>query len=328
MKKVFLIRNKLILPFLTAFCVATLLPKAQAFPNLFGQNIPDQPKKVLDWCKANLATIQSSMARQDVFYEKQGRPRSVYSKPFSKGDIFQFYPYEEIITRSPRFSKDYKTLYFLVTDSTYSKTHLIAIPASGEPQYIFTYDGNFRYYDISPDGNNIIFSTLPGKERPSILIYSIPNRNLTTVMDQSVGGAFPNYSPDGQSFVYSGRNEKTIVIRNLKTGTDQVLVNDFMIKELPKYSPNGAYIVYQGWSGEKNDHFDVFRVKVYGGEVKKITNSQGLSANPSFDRTSQWIIFIATPIGEAGNRICMTDIDGINTAIDPTSLPHCWFPVF
>lgn len=299
---------------------------------MFGTDVPDDAKKVLDWCKANAGTIQKAMARGDVFYEKVGTPRSVYSKQLAEKEVFQFYPFPNIITRSPIYSKSHNKLYFIATDTAYSKTHLIAIPTSGDPEYVYTYDGEFRYYDISPDGKEIVFSTL-NKNQPVTIMryplgYSIMAKKLIQVTDASAGAQFPCYSPDGNSIVYTMK--KNLMIRDLKTNTDRVLVNDTMMKELPKWSPDGKWIAYQAWTGLKTDGFDIYKVNPANGFTMKLTYNPELDANPSFDKTGKWIIYITTPqnADAPGNRISVIDLDGENQLIDPTSLPKCWFPVY
>ena len=170
-------------------------------------------------------------------------------------------------------------------------------------------------------GNQVVLYKLDG-EGTSSIIQSLDNPSACFSEPQHAV-----FSPDGETIMYSSR--KRLMLRIIKTGADKIMVDDDKVKELPKWSPDGKWVTYQASTGGANATYDIYKAEVSTGKVTKLTDNQGLDANPSFDKTGKKIIYVTTPEGVTpGNRLCIMDADGSNKKIDPTSPPNCWLPVF
>ncbi len=136
-------------------------------------------------------------------------------------------------------------------------------------------------FDVSPDGETIVFSDADG----DLWLYAFIDRKLTRLTESKELESWPSFSPDGKSIVFVKGNAEehgisvhhmTIDGRTLRrvTGTDQCSDSH------PAFSPDGNTIAFSrshlrrryslgGWTW---DNWDVYTIDIDGSGLRRQTN--------------------------------------------------------
>lgn len=323
MKRIFIVLSLVILMLTVVSCQTASQKISEKPTKSGGSEMSPRASQVLERLQKQNAEIQHAIKNGDVFYLQLSPVFGTYFKSFGEQDIHPFSSSTDMIAHYSIFSKDHKKLYIKFMDIDKGQTHLFTIPAGGSPEYIFTYNGRFDYYDVSPNGKEIVFG-IPGKPFPQIMRYSVGTRKLSQITDSQTGGLFPTYSPDGQYIAYC--SHKKLRIKNTQTDKEEIIVDNTLTKELPNWSPDGKWITYQA-TPEIGKAYNIFKINLATKEIVQLTDNQDQNVDPSFDRTGKHIVYVSS----SGNKIQQTkiwimDTDGNNKRIDPSSPEYVYLP--
>jgi Tol biopolymer transport system component len=277
---------------------------------------------VQQWYKQNKPYLTKALAANRIIYFQAGANAGVYSKTFGKNDKVRIPSFNGNMAM-PVLSKNHKILYLQSFDNIEQKFMLMSVSREQGAKYLYAFTKPPYYYDVSPDGQELAFSTKEGD------IYQIYRVNLNTkeetlFTDSLIGGLFPNYSPSGNSIAYCAKHK--LRVKDIDTGKERILVDDPMLKEMPEWSLDGTWIVYAAKIADEA-LYDIYKVNVYTSKVIQLTIQPGLDANPSFDCTGQYIIFMSAIDSTQGNqKLAIMDANGDDIRIDPTSDINIYYP--
>ncbi|MBN2116602.1 MAG: PD40 domain-containing protein [Anaerolineales bacterium] len=146
-------------------------------------------------------------------------------------------------------------------------------------------------YDISPDGQKIIFS-ISGPFGTGDLLYQV-NSDGTGSNQIAMGGVSkntPSFSPDGQRIAFvrlhdpNSKEESDIIVKDLVSGEERNLTEEFggMVFS-PAFSPNGEWIAFESFDSELN--VNIFLVSLEQERIIQVTQGNG-ETSPAWQRLS------------------------------------------
>ncbi|MBD3271221.1 MAG: hypothetical protein GF384_01625 [Elusimicrobia bacterium] len=128
-----------------------------------------------------------------------------------------------------------------------------------------------RYFNqtpaFSPDGKYVVFASarektsgdgmLSASDRPGLYRYNLLTGQEECIVDAQFYNSSPRYSPDGNTMIYLSarrdtdqngiidhRDNRALVLRDLSSGKEEVLVNDSNKVKHASFSPDGTRIIY------------------------------------------------------------------------------------
>jgi len=173
-------------------------------------------------------------------------------------------------------------------------------------QETFGTEGNYAYFDWTPDGDNIVFWTggkfhsidVKSKEVSPIPFRATVEKQVQQAIRVPVEVAPDNFkvqqirwatmSPTGDRIVYQALGK--LYIRDAKSGKVKRLTKQNDHDEYyPSFSRDGKYITYTTWDDEKLGTVRIVRAR--GGKGKVITTEPGHYTEPQFSPNGKSVVF-------------------------------------
>ncbi len=146
---------------------------------------------------------------------------------------------------------------------------------------------------VSPDNRSVAVSA-----RGWIWVMDLILREATRVTKTSAVDARPTWSPDGKqiAFVRDNSRDTSIVLLDLGSGKERVLVDSPAIDLDPCFSPDGKVIYYS--SAESGD-LDLWQIELATGTKKRLTTDRGQEMMPQTFPDNSGIFYLAKVSGSS-----------------------------
>ncbi|NVK26132.1 MAG: PD40 domain-containing protein [Gammaproteobacteria bacterium] len=173
-------------------------------------------------------------------------------------------------------------------------------------QETFGTEGNYAYFDWTPDSKNIVFWTAGKFHSVDITSTKVDTIEFNVQVEKQVQQAvkfdvdvapdkvkvkqtrWATMSPQGDRIVYQALGK--LYVRDVKSGKVSRLTSQNDHDEFyPSFSRDGRYITYTTW--DDNDLGTVRVVRARGGKGKVITTEPGHYINPKFSPDSDKVVF-------------------------------------
>ena len=138
-------------------------------------------------------------------------------------------------------------------------------------------------FDISPDGQQVVFASASG----DLYLFHLETSRVSQLTRTPGKEKAPTFSPDGKSITYAadtkGRKGSCLFVSALDGKQLRQLTNDPVTNDsMPSYSPDGSHIVFArahrhrrysmgGWTW---DDWDLYVMKSDGSEPRRITRQK------------------------------------------------------
>ena len=150
------------------------------------------------------------------------------------------------------------------------------------------------YHDITGEGGYFdtkiayIADLKDGKKR--IAIMDQDGFNVNYITDGGSLVLTPRFSPESQRLVYmsySGLNAR-VLVRNIKTGEEEVLGDFTGLNSAPRFSPKGNSVLM---ARSVNGVTDVYEVNLSDRKRKRLTSRSSINTSPSYSPDQSKIVF-------------------------------------
>lgn len=190
--------------------------------------------------------------------------------------------------------------------------------ATGELKQLTTAAGYDAEGSYSPDGKQIIFTTMRGDDQ-DIWIMNADGSNQHPVVHAKGYDGGPFFSPDGKRIVYrsdrKGDESMQIFTNNLE-GTDERPVTDHStLHWCPYWHPSGKWLIYtRGDHNPPPPKYDLYLVSIDGKREFQVTTEPGFDGLPVFSPDGKQLMWSAKRNGISSAQIFIADFVGLTPA--------------
>ena len=139
---------------------------------------------------------------------------------------------------------------------------------------------------LSPDGTQVAFESNEGGSRAvyiAMIEGSDPPRRVSPLESEA---AEPAWSPDGRSLAWASLAQGSwdIVVHDLDTGAERVVVTSASDDRSPAWSPDGTQLVFRS---DRTGNGDIYLLSLTDQSLRQITTSPNEEDNPAVSRTGE-----------------------------------------
>ncbi len=231
---------------------------------------------------------------------------------------------------SPRWSPEGTRLAFVSDRGEKKKPQLYVLPlGGGEAQAITSLKQGVSEPVWSPDGSAIAFIARVGgweePEDPKEREKSKPARVITTL----------KYKWNGEGFTYDRRPHVFVV--DASGGEPKQVTDGDFADGTPTWTSDSAHLVFASArhaDADFDNAVDLWKVPVQGGELTRLTNTQGPLAEPVISPSGDHVAYLGTTyLNETGRntRVFVISAAGgdarcLTNSLDRTVTSACWIP--
>ena len=185
-------------------------------------------------------------------------------------------------------------------------------------------------FDVSPDGNRVVFSDAGG----DLWLFDLTTQAVTRLTSTPETESTPSFAPDGKAIVYASRCEdaagSSIFTRSIDGSDVRRLTKDRHFYDLrPSFSPDGKTIAFArahlrrpyslgGWTW---DCWDIYAMDTDGSNLRRLTkNEHYCVAGVSFSADSRAILYSADEsrgTANAKQTLFEVSLDGKTDSLQP-----------
>lgn len=211
-----------------------------------------------------------------------------------------------------RFADGTRKVYFVANRTGYSNVYEVEVDSlyrpQGEPDVLISGERSdefeaFHLFEsrlsISPEGR-LAFVTKSG-EADVVHVYDLEQDDLlaTYGWEGLVAVYSPDWSPDGQSLVFSSIDRSgfsDLYVFDIASGRLTKLTNDSYDDRDPAWSPDGTRIVFSSdrTSEGKDNHYNLFTYNLDTRTIQYVTFGQRLDFSPRWSPDGEHVVFTST----------------------------------
>lgn len=190
-----------------------------------------------------------------------------------------------------------------------------------------------NYPAWSPDGSTILYSHngITSVERTgayhvdpeSMGLWAVneDGTNARLLVHAGLGGAWSDWSPDGEWIVYAARDQAAIYKARFEEGrvdtTSITLLTSGGWNCFPSWSPDGEWIAYDSIPPGEDDPHDLYVMRIDGTEKTRLSHSH--VRMPDWSPDGQWIVhhrYLEGADPREDGDICIMPASGDSLAMD------------
>ena len=186
--------------------------------------------------------------------------------------------------------------------------------ATGDLKRLTTADGYDAECAYSPDGKQIVFSSLrDGNQEIYICDADGQNPRRITHTEGKDGGPF--FSPDGKRIVYRSERHNDgnlqVFVNNVK-GTDERAITEHQVFHwCPYWHPSGKWLIYTRADFRGRPNFDLYLVRDDGSRTYRVTTDQAFDGLPVFSPDGRYLMWTSRRNGIESPQIFIADFIGL-----------------
>jgi Tol biopolymer transport system component len=181
---------------------------------------------------------------------------------------------------------------------------------TNEDNLLPIYKAGSLHFDITPDGNTMIFDARETPDEP-INLYSLDlvNGSVELIVGYS---RYPAISPDGSKIVYAGPNSK-MYSADIDGSNAEVLISYQTDYEISDWSIDGTQIAF---TSEQSGNSDIWIVNNDGSDLTQLTSSTNRDFWPCWSPYGDQIVYCSEEDGNSDIWIINVDGTGLTHLID------------
>jgi Tol biopolymer transport system component len=224
---------------------------------------------------------------------------------------------------SPKFSPDGKRVVYLsarvdsdgdgrITSRDSANIYIFDLER-GEEKVFFLSGWRAKHPSLHRDNKKILYcGWKPGKVTSHVYIFDIESNLTYEIGHERYDHTFPNFSPDGNSVVYSSwrldtngdgkidiRDNSGIYLYNLTTKEERQLVSEKYDNRFPTFSFDGKYVVYLSRRRDTNrdgvinsfDNPGIWVIDVRSGKEQCVVSDEFYNGFPTFLYDNKRIVY-------------------------------------
>jgi eukaryotic-like serine/threonine-protein kinase len=269
---------------------------------IYVASLDNQERKLLLPDKSNVAYASG--------YLLFGRDRALMAQPFDterlelKGDAFTVASQVQFHTNPRRFVFSVSQNGVLVYQASprVDGSQLVWFDRSGRQVGVLGDPAHYRDPDLSPDGKKVAVDIRDSvTNRQDIWLYDVTRGLRTRFTSDSVPGAVPLWSPDGERLVYCSARRRPFDLHQRAAngaGTEEVLVESDLIKYPTSWSQDGRLLLYYAY-GDSKTTYDMWVLPMFG-ERKPFLFLQTEAQEfwGEFSPDGRWIAYVSDESGQ------------------------------
>jgi Tol biopolymer transport system component/DNA-binding winged helix-turn-helix (wHTH) protein len=229
-----------------------------------------------------------------VFARASGDVGRLYLVPIAGGEPKKWNPNEEILSLSPAWSPDGRSILFGSNGGLWK-----APVTGGAPERIEAVRGNLEGFALSPQGNRLVWvQTINDYNIWRIgLPATAANPGSKRLIASTRIETSQQYSPDGSKIVFASDRSGSMEIWVCDSeGRRLVQLTSFnrSLCGSPRWSPDGRQIVFDS---RAEGSADIYVISVEGGKPRRLTTEPSADIVPSWSRDGNWIYFCSDRSG-------------------------------
>ena len=213
------------------------------------------------------------------------------------------------------------TLVYLTGESTTTDSTIVWVDRDGREEALAVPAGAYNYLRISPDGSRVVLEDGIGDN--GFWVWDFDAEILTTLTLRETATAFPIWSPDGDSIVYSaGSGSRTIESKaaNNTGGTTLLASGPGPALRMPYFFTRSGEEIVFGAGGD-----DIGLVEIgSAGEIEWLVNGPASEINAGLSPDGRWMAYQSNESGRSEIYVRpFPDVDGdrVQVSNDGASMP-------
>lgn len=184
--------------------------------------------------------------------------------------------------------------------------HIVRADGSHDRRLLTEYDRDVQIQEHpawSPDGKRLVISgggNDTANSAKDLFICDLDASYRATQLRKIIPGTSVNigeepcWSPDGKQLCAVSTAERLLVVDADGKNLSQILQVDGSYCHQPDWSPDGQWIAF---ATDRDGNVEVYKVRVDGTELTRLTNSPGLDSRPRWSPDGRWLTFTSNRDG-------------------------------